>query len=189
MIREGGRGAGLVDAVVKDEHFRADPMSVEDPYADLLSPAAVMRCPACAAALRPGAPWCTLCYADLRLAAAPEPEPVVARVTARGDVGLDPLTAPAQALGLPASHAAVPEPAASSWPCTACETSNPYAVSVCAACGSAFLAGLREAEGPLLELPGVGDLTKLSRGQRLGLAAGVVLAISVLTALMGLVFS
>ncbi len=57
------------------------------------------------------------------------------------------------------------------------------------ACGSAFLAGLREAEGPLLKLPGVGDLTKLSRGQRLGLAAGVVLAISVPTALLGLVFS
>ncbi|MBW3641146.1 MAG: zinc ribbon domain-containing protein [Actinobacteria bacterium] len=168
---------------------RADPTSVEDPYADLLGPAAVMRCPACAAALRPGAPWCTLCYADLRPAAAPVPEPVVARATAHAALDFDPLTAPAQALGLPASRAAGPDLAAISWPCMACETSNPYTVSVCTACGSAFLAGLREAEGPLLELPGVGDLTKLSRGQRLGLAAGVVLAISVFTALVGLVFS
>ena len=164
-------------------------MSVEDPYADLLSPAAVMRCPACAAALRPGAPWCTLCYADLRLAAAPEPSPVASPPSAYAAMDVDPLTAPAETLGLPAGREAVPEPSASSWPCTACETSNPFTVSVCAACGSAFLAGLREAEGPLLELPGVGDLTRLSRGQRLGLAAGVVLAISVLTALVGLVFS
>ena len=80
MIREGAGGRGTL--VVKDEHFRADPMSVEDPYADLLSPAAVMRCPACAAALRPGAPWCTLCYADLRT-------PIIKPATDEPEVGLD----------------------------------------------------------------------------------------------------
>ncbi len=173
--------------MVKDASVRADPGGVEDPYADLLSPAAVSRCPACSAALRPGAPWCTLCYADLRPAAAAEPEPVVARTTAYAAVDVDPLTAPAEALGLPASEAA-PQSAATSWPCTACESANPYSVSVCLVCGTAFLAAVREAEGPLLEIPVVGDLTRLSRGQRLGLAAGVVLVISVLTALVGLVF-
>lgn len=172
---------------LKTKHVRADPSGVEDPCADLLSPGAAMRCPACAAALRPGAPWCTLCYADLRPAVL-APEPVVARTAASPVAGFDPLTAPAEALGLPAPVAATPESATTSWPCTACEASNPYSVSVCGACGTAFLGGLREAEGPLLEIPGVGDLTKLSRGQRLGLAAGVVLAISVLTALVGLVF-
>lgn len=33
------------------------------------------RCPCCAALVRPGAPWCTLCYADLRPAPEPEREP------------------------------------------------------------------------------------------------------------------
>jgi hypothetical protein len=33
------------------------------------------RCPRCAALVRPEAPWCTLCYADLRPAPEPEPEP------------------------------------------------------------------------------------------------------------------
>lgn len=33
------------------------------------------RCPTCAAAVRPGAGWCTLCYADLRPPAPPPPAP------------------------------------------------------------------------------------------------------------------
>ena len=183
---------GRRSTVVKDARVRADLGGVEDPYADLLSPAAASRCPACAAALRPGAPWCTLCYADLRPAADAEPEPVVARTTSYAALDVDPLTAPAEALGLPVrprpGSEAAPGPVTTLWPCTACESSNPYSVSVCLACGTAFLAAVREAEGPLLELPGVGDLTRLSRGQRLGLAAGAVLAISALTGVVGLVF-
>ena len=34
-------------------------------------------CPACGAALRPGAPWCTLCYADLRTAPEPDHAPTI----------------------------------------------------------------------------------------------------------------
>lgn len=101
----------------------------------------------------------------------------------------DPLTAPAEALGLPsalAPGAAAAVGSASVWPCAACGAANSYAVSVCGACGTGFLAGLRESEGPLLELPVVGDLTTLSRGQRLGLAAVVVLAVIALTALVTL---
>ncbi|MGI8537277.1 MAG: hypothetical protein ACR2K2_12480 [Mycobacteriales bacterium] len=140
---------------------------MHDRTADLLT-AADRRCPSCAAAVRPEAPWCTLCYTDLR------EEPA--------SPALDPLTAPAEALGLP------PAPGRS-WPCTACGASNPYSVCACAACGTGFLAGLRESEGPLLEVPVIGDLTALSRGQRLGLAAGVVLAVIALTALVTLLFS
>ena len=156
----------------------------------------VTRCPACAATLRPDAPWCTLCYADLRpapaLAPAPAPAPALAPTqlparlapipAAYADLDLDPLTAPLDALtGRPAPVA--------SWPCATCGAANDLTHSACAGCGAGFLAGLREAEGPLLELPVVGDLGALSRAQRLGLAAGVVLVVMALVALLGVLFS
>jgi RNA polymerase subunit RPABC4/transcription elongation factor Spt4 len=149
------------------------------------------RCPHCRAAVRPGAPWCTLCHADLRAAPAPAPAPA-----------FDPLTAPAPELGLPAAHTPpAPTPPASTtgpasptgpggaeacWPCTRCGAAVPLAVDACPSCGAGFLAGLREAEAPLLELPGVGDLTRRSRGTRMLLAFGVVLLVVALTALVGL---
>jgi len=166
---------------------------VGDPYADLLANAPASRCPACAAALRPGAPWCTLCYADLR--PAPEPAPALAPAPAR-QPRFDPLTAPAEVLGLPGRHAAAdglgpaagppPTAAAAWWPCSACGTGNPLTESVCSACGTGFLAGVREAEGPLLLVPGVGDLAALSRTQRLGMAAGLVVMVSLITAILAL---
>lgn len=130
------------------------------------------RCPHCRAGVRPGAPWCTLCHTDLR----PTPEPVPAP-------RIDPLTAAPKDLGLPSK---VADPA---WPCTTCGASNAITDDACAACGAGFLAGLRESEGPLLELPGVGDLTRMSRGQRMLIAFGVVLAVIALVALLGLLFS
>ena len=150
---------------------------------DVLPPVEETRCPHCRAAVRPGAPWCTLCHADLR--PAPEPEPVV---VAAPEPVLDPLTAPAAALGLP-SAAPAGAPATAGWPCSRCGLSNAITEPVCTACGSAFLAGLRDTEAPLLLVPGVGDLTKLSRGQRLGLAAGVVVAFVLVTLVLGLLFS
>jgi ribosomal protein L40E len=155
----------------------ADEVSVED----LLETAS--RCPHCRASVRPGAPWCTLCHADLR----PPPEPVAAAPAAAAPVVraalLDPLTAPAAALGLPSPPGSEP-----TWPCSTCGATNPIAADTCASCGAGFLAGLRESEAPLLELPGVGDLTRMSRGQRLGIAFGVVLAFVALTALLSLLF-
>ena len=38
-------------------------------------PDADLRCPQCAAHIRSGSDWCTLCYADLRPAPAPAPAP------------------------------------------------------------------------------------------------------------------
>ena len=137
------------------------------------------RCPHCRASVRPGAPWCTLCHADLR-PPPPAPEPVVA-VPAPAPA-VDPLTAPASALGLASPPGTDP-----TWPCTTCRVANPIAANACVACGAGFLSGLRETEGPLLELPGVGDLTRMSRGQRMLVAFGVVLAFVALTALLGLV--
>ena len=145
------------------------------------------HCPHCRAAARPGAPWCTLCHADLRPpppAPSPEPPPPPLDIPSTASYGapaLDPLTAPATALGPPTPATEDP-----TWPCATCGAPNPLAASACGACGAGFLAGLRDAEGPLLELPGVGDLTRLSRGQRMGLAFGVVLAVVALTALLGL---
>ena len=106
---------------------------------------------------------------------------VIPPTASYGAPALDPLTEPAAAPGLPAPAGTDP-----TWPCAICGARNPLAVNACGACGAGFLAGLREAEGPLLELPGVGDLTRLSRGQRMGLAFGVVLAVVALTALLGL---
>lgn len=140
---------------------------------DLLETAT--RCPHCRASVRPGAPWCTLCHADLRPAPEPPPTPPPPVVTR-----LDPLTAPARELGLPGPDTTP------TWPCTSCSASNAITSDSCLACGAGFLAGLRESEGPLLELPGVGDLTRMSRGQRMLVAFGVVLAVLALVALLGL---
>lgn len=185
-------------------HLAADPRCVGDPQADLLSPAVQSRCPACSAALRPGAPWCTLCYADLRppepQLEPPSPVPPIGSPTAQSH-RFDPLTAPAQDRGLPGRHASVgtadtgaaeergdgsPAP---SWPCTACEQPNPFTAAVCATCGTAFLATLREGEEPLLRLPLVGDIGRFGRMQRLGLAALVVLVFIVFTAVLSLLTS
>jgi hypothetical protein len=90
--------------------------------------------------------------------------------------GPDPLTAPLAALDGP------------TWPCATCGATNPIDRDTCVGCGSPFLSALRDTEGPLLELPVVGDITRLGRGQRFALAGGVVLVFLVLTLLIGLVF-
>lgn len=171
---------------------------------DLLDTAT--RCPHCRAAARPDAPWCTLCHADLR-PPPPAPEPPVAPsapvltippTAAYGAPALDPLTAPVAALATPSpalpspappalpSPAAAPPAADPTWPCASCGAANALTADACAACGAGFLAGLRASEAPLLELPGVGDITRLSRGQRMALAFGVVAAVVALIALLGL---
>ncbi|MDT7538999.1 MAG: hypothetical protein QOI82_2584 [Actinomycetota bacterium] len=144
------------------------------------------RCPKCGAAVRFGDPWCTLCFADLRPPApAPRPEPpLVADPPAYSPApvgrGPDPLTAPLDAVSSPVTGP--------SWPCAACGTVNPMANDTCSTCGRHFLAGLREGQAPLLELPVVGDITKLSRGQRFAVAFGAVFVVLVLTVLLGLIF-
>jgi len=109
--------------------------------------------------------------------------PTTTPTTAYGPVALDPLTAPFESL-----TAQQPAPTAS-WPCATCGAANALTDGACSACGAGFLAGLRETEGPLLELPVVGDLGALSRAQRLGLAAAVVLVVITLVALLGVLFS
>ena len=65
---------------------------------------------------------------------------------------------------------------------------NPLSANSCGSCGAGFLAGLRESEGPLLEIPGVGDLSRMSRGQRTAMAFGVVLLFLLATVLLSVAF-
>jgi ribosomal protein L40E len=145
-------------------------------------------CPACGAALRPEALWCSLCYHDLR----PAPAPTPATPTPGYD-GLDPLTAPLLDLVLPPVPAPeqpvvveTPAPApvapapraaadAASWPCTRCGAPNAIDAPVCGTCGSPFLAAA--AEKVSLVVPGLGDLSHFTRGQRAGIALGVLMAV------------
>jgi hypothetical protein len=130
-------------------------------------------CPACGAAVRAESPWCTLCYADLRpKAQEPEPEPL--RLPEPEPVAAAVPVPPRPVPGDPPT-----------WPCTTCGAVNAMERSTCAGCGAGFLAAARD-DSPLLELPVVGDITRLGRGQRFALAGGVALAFIVLTLLIGL---
>jgi hypothetical protein len=46
-----------------------------------------LRCPQCSAHVRPDAAWCTLCYADLRAAPEPPPEPSTPDAAPGGETG------------------------------------------------------------------------------------------------------
>jgi len=161
-------------------------------------------CPACGAALRPDAPWCTLCFAHL----CPAPGPAAARAPAPA---ADPAAAAARAPAPAADPAAAAARAAVavgtddaragtqpvapvlgdglSWPCSRCAAANGYERDTCRACGASFLAAVKDDEAPLLVLPGVGDLSRLGRPQRLLLALGVVLAVLVPLAVITLLLT
>jgi hypothetical protein len=128
------------------------------------------HCPHCRGAVRPDAPWCTQCWADLR--AAPEPESALVARHAAPDPALPP-------------SADGPGRSAAGWPCSACGATNAVELDTCAGCGTGFLATLRADEPPLLLLPGVGDVTRLGRAQRLGLGAAVALTAVLLVLLVG----
>lgn len=163
-----------------------------DPYV----PAPVLEhCPHCRGAVRPGAPWCTQCWADLR--PAPEPDLPVAHPVAG-----PPVAAPvALAAGTNGARIGAPPTAttavgvdtgradgAPQWPCGTCGGGNPMELPVCAACGAAFLAAVRTDAAPLLVLPLVGDLARLGKAQRYALAMGVALVAMVVVVLLGLLF-
>jgi hypothetical protein len=87
--------------------------------------------------------------------------------------------APDPILDAPVSQAApVARQPLTAWPCLGCGAQVPLADNACGDCGRAFL----PAEGrPSLALPGVGDITRLDRGQKIMF---VVVGASVLTALL-----
>ncbi len=133
---------------------------------DFTTGAAPGRCPRCAALVRPGSQWCTLCYADLRPAPAePEPQPELepapsqhsvpppnataqpATAAASSDL-FDPLTAPLALLERdsegPAAAESAAEPstvAKAGWPCATCGATVPLDEPNCTSCGAGFLEG------------------------------------------------
>jgi hypothetical protein len=142
-------------------------------------------CSACGAAVRDGAPWCTLC-----LTPTASSEPVAPPAPAAGPpAALDPLTAPladlAPAATAPAATA--PQPAPAGWPCTTCGHPNALELSACAVCGSAFLARLAAEDAPSLVLPLLGDMRTLSRSHHLALAGAVLTGVLVVLVLLTLV--
>ncbi|MFP5219090.1 MAG: hypothetical protein ACLGIG_05045 [Actinomycetes bacterium] len=135
------------------------------------------RCPQCRGLVRPDAPWCTQCWTDLRPA---PPEPRAAEPPA------EPVAAPAVEIAAPDTAASAPvKRGLGGWPCTVCQAVNAIELDACTECGSGFLAGVRDAE-PALVVPGLGDLARVSRAQRLAVAGGAALLFMVLVALMGL---
>lgn len=135
------------------------------------------RCVQCSALLRPGAPWCTQCYAALGA-----PVPVVPRQERRPETAPPSLARPAPPVPPPAA------PAGAAWPCDSCAHANPLDADVCAACGTPFLAAAREGE-PALVLPVVGDLATLSTVRRFGAALALVAVLLLVAALLGLLLS
>jgi len=105
-----------------------------------------VRCPQCAALVRAGSQWCTLCFADLRPAAAPVPVAV-----------LEPSHAGARQIG--ATATADPEVKAAGWPCTHCEAIVSFDEPTCPTCGAGFLEGAR-GEPDLLDRIGRSGLPK-----------------------------
>jgi ribosomal protein L40E len=148
-------------------------------------------CPSCGAALRADAPWCTLCYTNLRPKPAPEPAPAGAPLTAPptalyGEPSADPLTQPLIDL-LP--RAETPVAAEPTWPCSLCDALNPLVDTHCGTCGKPFLAAVQQEQAPLLVLPVIGDISRFGRGQRAGLALAAVAAVLAPLALITLLLT
>jgi hypothetical protein len=163
----------------------------------------VVRCPDCGAGSPESAQWCTLCFADLRPAPPPPPvravpaaapsgsAPATAQPTITGPAAValdDPLTGPLP--GVVGASRVDPLAAVATWPCIRCGEPVPISLDACPSCGAGFLSG--SVADLSLRIPGVGDVSRMSRGQRAGLAAalalGLMLVLVLLATLGGLVF-
>ena len=131
-----------------------------------MAPDLAAACPRCSAHLRPGAPWCTQCFVDLRPAQGSAPSPPPVHDDDHPDDGEPP----------------------PGWPCTACGARSPMADATCRGCGLPFLGALPDAGPPVFLLPVVGDLTRLSGAQRIGVAMLLVLLVMAVTAALGVAF-
>jgi hypothetical protein len=158
------------------------------------------RCPACGASVLDGAPWCTLCYADLRAPApAAAPEPAVqqpAQPTASAAPAMLPVSGAVDLLDpAPALPAAVPNGAAlgpATWPCSACSAAVGLEHDSCPQCLTPFLAGADPAA--TVDLPLLGSIrpltaTKTSRAWvMVGGTIVVSIVLTIVISLLGLLF-
>lgn len=157
------------------------------------------RCPGCHAAVTPGAPWCTLCYTDLRTPAPepqpaqpqpepqPEPEPQPALYSAAMAAAPQPtgvqstavqstaVLPPDPILDAPIIQAApIARRGLAGWPCS-CGTVVPMADDVCGNCGRSFL----PTDGmPSVSLPGIGDVSTMDRGQKIVVTVMIALVVT-----------
>ena len=139
------------------------------------------RCPRCGGALKPGAQWCGLCYADLRPpppAPAPPAQPaapVFAPVaTAQTTDAVDGASAGADSAG--GEGSAGPGAPKKGWPCLECGAVNPFELEACVACGMPFGSALRT---PAPTLPG-------DRRTRIGIAVAIAALLMGLIALLSI---
>jgi RNA polymerase subunit RPABC4/transcription elongation factor Spt4 len=137
------------------------------------------RCPACNAAVTAGAQWCTLCYADLRVRETVPAGPVAPVVLPGVPVADEPVVDEPVV-----KAAAISGKPVAGWPCLGCGALVPLADNVCPQCFRPFLTA---EELPSLELPGVGDLTRMSRGQRILIASILASVVSALLLAMGFI--
>ena len=156
------------------------------------------RCPRCAALVAPRAPWCTLCYADLRPVVEPAQDAVPGALAAPragrhrsaevvGAAAGDLLVRPRRAAAPTADRDA--ETGAPGWPCRGCGGQVPLARDACQICGAGFLD--LDAAAVTVRLPWVGDLLAMSRARRAALggvaAAALGLLLLLLATVLGLV--
>lgn len=171
-----------------------------------------VRCRACGAVVAPNASWCSLCYADLRqpvaspasaTPASEPPAPGVVAAAARAEIAVAPTAAAAMratvtAVAADVLDAATPLPVdadrpvdaakvAPTWPCPRCGAKVAMDLDACDSCGAGFLSGA-SATSRSVALPVVGDLTRMSSGQRMLVAIGVAIGICVLLVLLAEVF-
>lgn len=151
-----------------------------------------------------GAPWCTLCYADLR----PKPEPVpapqpvsepepaavgapVARelVDALGVIPPEPLPAgtvlaPDPHLDAPIMKAADVRLAEPGWPCRHCGSVVPMAEDNCPQCHTPFLVPEDFVE---VTLPGVGNVRTLDTKMRVVVGLTGAAAVTIVLVILAIV--
>jgi hypothetical protein len=159
------------------------------------------RCPACGASTVDGAPWCTLCYADLRPAPPAPPSPPApaaaeppARVPAPTGAPEASVAPPASghaigidlldpALDAPVSVAADAPRGPVTWPCTACGTAVPLERDSCPECATPFLAGAQPDLNVDLALLGALRPLTATKASRTWLMVGGALVLTVVLVL------
>lgn len=95
---------------------------------------------------------------------------------------------PVPSADLPPAAAPSPAPVGTAvaseslWPCPRCGASVPISMDSCPDCGAGFLSGL--AKSTSTKLPLVGDVGRMSQGQRLLIGAGISVVLMVVFVLL-----
>lgn len=167
----------------------------------MTSPVASERaaCPACGAATKPGDPWCTLCFADLRPKPVPTPPrpvapeqrtagPAASAATTSRAAANNPITALSS--GVVSTQPLAPDAQTpveiKAMSCPTCGDAMPIVADVCPSCGESPFARLRNTAQVSLTLPVVGDLMRFDRGMRYVVA--LMFALIVAAVLIGVVY-